>query len=40
MIDELAESRKEDGDGVIVIAEIAMDGGRNVTGGGQLFAGD
>lgn len=40
VIDELAESRKEDGDGVIVIAEIAMDGGRNVTGGGQLFAGD
>lgn len=40
MINQLTESRHENGDGVIVIAEIAMNCRRNVTGCGQLFSGD
>ena len=40
VIDQLTKSREENGHGVVVKAKIAMDEGRDVTGGRQLIAGN
>ena len=40
VIDQLTKSREENSHGVVVIAQIAVDEGRDVTGGWQLLTGD